>query len=184
MMAWLLRSLTCTCLYHPHCMMRTIPVPSFRSFLLICIFKAALACRASMQMTGRPSSFSSLQSHVAVAPVSSPPGPPRTFYVVSCWQVAASGRTRAGRYAGTGKCSPASQKREPTTAKTRRNSEGKPRRVTQCLDLRREGWIGACSYQQSLKESLDPSAIILPEVCHSGSGARLGLSEIAKRAGS
>ena len=45
---------------------------SLRSLLLICIFKAALACLASMQMTGNPSLFSSVQSQVAVAPVSSP----------------------------------------------------------------------------------------------------------------
>ena len=47
--------------------MRAMPAASLRSFLLICIFNAALACRASMQMTGSPSSFNSLQSHVAVA---------------------------------------------------------------------------------------------------------------------
>jgi len=38
----------------------------------ICIFRAALACLASMQMTGNPSFFNSVHSHVAVAPVSSP----------------------------------------------------------------------------------------------------------------
>ena len=49
-----------------------MPTASLRSPLLICILRAALACLASMQMTGNPSLFSSVQSHVAVAPVSSP----------------------------------------------------------------------------------------------------------------
>jgi len=49
-----------------------MPMASLRSLLLICIFKAALACLASMQMTGSPSLFSLVYSHVDVAPVSSP----------------------------------------------------------------------------------------------------------------
>src|SRR5262249_11165472 len=53
-------------------MIRAMPTASLRSLLLICIFRAALACLASMQMTGNPSLFSSVQSHVAVGPVSSP----------------------------------------------------------------------------------------------------------------
>src|SRR5262249_49353279 len=61
------RSLTRTSLYHPHCMMRAMPAASLRSLLLICIFRAALACLASMQMTGNPSLFSSVHSHVDVA---------------------------------------------------------------------------------------------------------------------
>jgi hypothetical protein len=39
---------------------------------VVCIFRAALACLASMQMTGNPSLFSSVHSHVDVAPASSP----------------------------------------------------------------------------------------------------------------
>jgi hypothetical protein len=39
---------------------------------LICIFKAAFACLASMQMTGSPCLRSSVHSHVAVGPVSRP----------------------------------------------------------------------------------------------------------------
>lgn len=61
-----------TSLYHPHCIMRAMPTASLRSLLLICIFSAAFACLASMQMTGSPILFSSVQSHVDVAPVSSP----------------------------------------------------------------------------------------------------------------
>jgi hypothetical protein len=53
-------------------MMRAMPTASLRSLLLICIFRAAFACLASMQMMGSPILFSSVQSHVAVAPVSSP----------------------------------------------------------------------------------------------------------------
>jgi hypothetical protein len=53
-------------------MMRAMPTASLRSLLLICIFKAALACLASMQMTGSPILFNSVHSHVDVAPVSSP----------------------------------------------------------------------------------------------------------------
>ena len=37
-----------------------------------CILRAAFACLASMQMTGSPILFSSVHSHVDVAPVSSP----------------------------------------------------------------------------------------------------------------
>ena len=36
--------------HHPHCMMRAMPTASLRSLLLICIFRAAFACLASMQM--------------------------------------------------------------------------------------------------------------------------------------
>src|SRR5713226_8322913 len=53
-------------------MMRAMPTASLRSLLLICIFRAAFACLASMQMTGNPILFSSVHSHVDVAPVSSP----------------------------------------------------------------------------------------------------------------
>src|SRR5215467_1909098 len=53
-------------------MMRAMPTASLRSLLLICILRAAFACLASMQMMGRPSLFSSVHSHVDVAPVSSP----------------------------------------------------------------------------------------------------------------
>src|SRR5579863_3633002 len=52
--------------------MRAMPTASLRSLLLICIFSAAFACRASMQMTGSPILLSSVHSHVDVAPVSSP----------------------------------------------------------------------------------------------------------------
>jgi hypothetical protein len=52
--------------------MRAIPNASLRSLLLICILSAAFACRASMQITGSPRCLSSLQSQVAVGPVSSP----------------------------------------------------------------------------------------------------------------
>src|SRR6266436_6449980 len=72
LIAWLSRSLTRTSLYHPHCMMRAMPTASLRSLLLICNFRAAFACLASMQMTGSPILFSSVHSHVDVAPVSSP----------------------------------------------------------------------------------------------------------------
>src|SRR6478736_6454053 len=53
-------------------MMRAMPTASFRSLLLICIFSAAFACLASMQITGSPILFSSVHNHVDVAPVSSP----------------------------------------------------------------------------------------------------------------
>jgi hypothetical protein len=53
-------------------MIRAMPMASLRSLLLICIFKAALACLASMQITGSPSRFSSVHSQVDVAPLSSP----------------------------------------------------------------------------------------------------------------
>src|SRR5206468_2821741 len=72
LIAWLSRSLTRTSLYHPHCMMRAMPTASLRSLLLICNFRAAFACLASMQMTGSPTLFNSVHSHVDVAPVSSP----------------------------------------------------------------------------------------------------------------
>jgi hypothetical protein len=52
--------------------MRAMPRASLRSLLLICNFRAAFACLASMQMTGSPILFSSVHSHVDVAPVSSP----------------------------------------------------------------------------------------------------------------
>jgi hypothetical protein len=52
--------------------MRAMPTASFRSLLLICIFSAAFACLASMQMTGSPILFSSVHNHVDVAPVSNP----------------------------------------------------------------------------------------------------------------
>jgi hypothetical protein len=42
------------------------------SLLLICSFRAAFACLASIQMTGNPSLLSSVHSHVDVAPASSP----------------------------------------------------------------------------------------------------------------
>jgi hypothetical protein len=51
---------------------RARPTASFRSLLLICIDSAALAWRASMQITGRPRARSSCQSHVVVGPVSRP----------------------------------------------------------------------------------------------------------------
>src|SRR5438128_1460568 len=41
-------------------MMRAMPTASLRSLLLICIFRAAFACRASMQITGSPILFSSV----------------------------------------------------------------------------------------------------------------------------
>jgi hypothetical protein len=69
---WLSISLTCTSLNQPVCMMRAIPIASLRSLLLICILSTALAWRASMQITGRPSRLSSVQSHVDVGPVSRP----------------------------------------------------------------------------------------------------------------
>jgi hypothetical protein len=53
-------------------MMRAMPTASLRSLLLICIFSAAFACLASIQMIGRPILSNSVQSHVDVAPVSSP----------------------------------------------------------------------------------------------------------------
>src|SRR5262249_43485531 len=40
--------------------------------LLICILSTALAWRASIQITGRPSRLSSIHSHVDVGPLSSP----------------------------------------------------------------------------------------------------------------
>src|SRR5262249_25866071 len=43
-----------------------------RSLLLICILSTALAWRASIQVTGRPSRLSSVHSHVVVVPVSRP----------------------------------------------------------------------------------------------------------------
>ena len=49
-----------------------IPIASLRSLLLICIFCTALAWRASMQITGKPSRSSSVHSHVDVGPVSRP----------------------------------------------------------------------------------------------------------------
>src|ERR1700683_2958666 len=69
---WLTRSLTRTSLNHPVCMMWTIPAASLRSLLLITISSTALACRASMQITGRSSRLSSVHTHVAVGPVSRP----------------------------------------------------------------------------------------------------------------
>ena len=56
----------------PVCMMRAIPIASLRSLLLICILSTALAWRASMQITGRPSRLSSVHTHVDVGPVSRP----------------------------------------------------------------------------------------------------------------
>src|SRR6516164_3995702 len=53
-------------------MMRAMPTASLRSLLLICNFRAAFACLASIQMTGNPSLFNSVHSHVDVAPASSP----------------------------------------------------------------------------------------------------------------
>jgi hypothetical protein len=49
-----------------------MPAASFRSLLLICIFRTAFACLASMQITGNPILFSSVYNHVDVAPLSSP----------------------------------------------------------------------------------------------------------------
>ena len=69
---WLSISLTCTSLNQPVCMMRAIPIASLRSLLLICILSTALAWRASIQITGRPSRLSSVHSHVDVGPVSRP----------------------------------------------------------------------------------------------------------------
>src|SRR5262245_55133349 len=53
-------------------MMRAMPTASLRSLLLICNFRAAFACLASIQMTGNPSLFNSVHSQVDVAPASSP----------------------------------------------------------------------------------------------------------------
>src|SRR5207245_3259054 len=53
-------------------MMRAMPTASLRSLLLICSFRAAFACLASIQMTGSPILFSSVHSQVDVGPVSSP----------------------------------------------------------------------------------------------------------------
>src|SRR5262245_36417827 len=53
-------------------MMRAMPTASLRSLLLICIFSAAFACLASIQMIGRQILSSSVHSHVDVAPVSRP----------------------------------------------------------------------------------------------------------------
>jgi hypothetical protein len=61
-----------TSLNQPVCMMRAMPAASLRSLLLICILGTALAWRASIQITGRPSCLSSLHSQVAVGPVSRP----------------------------------------------------------------------------------------------------------------
>jgi len=72
LIAWLSRVLTRTSRNQPVCMIRAIPAASLRSLLLICIFNAALACRASMQMTGSPILSSSVHSHVDVGPLSSP----------------------------------------------------------------------------------------------------------------
>src|SRR5262245_30865591 len=69
---WLSRSLTRTSLNQPVCMMRAMPAAWLRSLLLICILNTALAWRASMQITGRPSCLSSVHSHVLVDPVSRP----------------------------------------------------------------------------------------------------------------
>src|SRR5665213_321772 len=66
------QSLTRTSLNQPVCMMRSMPAASLRSLLLICILSTALAWRASMQITGRPSRVSSVHSHVVVGPVSMP----------------------------------------------------------------------------------------------------------------
>src|SRR5262249_31939807 len=61
-------------------MMRAMPAASLRSLLLTCILSTALAWRASIQITGRPSCLSSVHSHVLVGPVSRPtriaPGAP------------------------------------------------------------------------------------------------------------
>src|SRR5215471_936986 len=51
-------------------MMRAMPAASLRSLLLTCILSTALAWRASIQITGRPSCLTSVHSHVAVGPVS------------------------------------------------------------------------------------------------------------------
>src|SRR6516165_97930 len=59
-------------LNQPVCMMRAMPAASLRSLLLICILSTALAWRASIQITGRPSCLSSVHSHVLVGPVSRP----------------------------------------------------------------------------------------------------------------
>jgi hypothetical protein len=64
--------LNCTSLNQPVCMIRAIPIASLRSLLLICILSTALACRASIQITGRPSRLSSVHSQVDVGPVSRP----------------------------------------------------------------------------------------------------------------
>src|SRR5438876_10300041 len=53
-------------------MIRAIPNASLRSLLLICIFNTALACRASIQMTGNPRALVSVHNHVDVGPVSRP----------------------------------------------------------------------------------------------------------------
>src|SRR5262249_31690097 len=52
-------------------MIRAMPTASLRSLLLICILSTALAWRASIQITGRPSRLSSIHSHVDVGPLSS-----------------------------------------------------------------------------------------------------------------
>ena len=48
------------------------PSASFWSVLFICIFSAALACRASRQTTSSPRSRSACTSHGVIGPVSSP----------------------------------------------------------------------------------------------------------------
>src|SRR5262249_35143780 len=60
---WLSGSLTRTSLNQPVCMMRAMPAASLRSLLLTCILSTALAWRASIQITGRPSCLTSVHSH-------------------------------------------------------------------------------------------------------------------------
>ena len=62
----------------PVCMMQAIPIASLRSFLLICILSKALAWRGSIQITGRPSSLSSVHSQVDVV------WSPGRWYCIGC----------------------------------------------------------------------------------------------------
>src|SRR6187399_1433252 len=59
-----------------------MPRASLRSVLLICAFNAALMCRVSTQITGRPASASALNSHCDSGPASNPvrlSAPPTAF---------------------------------------------------------------------------------------------------------
>src|ERR1700750_3011097 len=67
---WLSRLLTLTSRYQPVRMICARPWASFRSVLLICMLSAALACRASMQITGSPIAFKACQCQVDSGPVS------------------------------------------------------------------------------------------------------------------
>src|SRR3954453_8987426 len=69
---WLSRLLTPTSRYQPVRMICAKPAASFRAVLLICMLRAALACLASMQMTGSPIVLKACQCQLDSGPLSSP----------------------------------------------------------------------------------------------------------------